>query len=245
MKSLISVLLLFTLIGCADRDEYYKAHQQRESSRQLYQEKAERQRAYEREQLELKRMAHRERMSVLSAQALAAAAATENKIDDVLVPYHLASLEDKWAIADLLAETRTSAPVEIKYDHIEAPEKPSEYARIGANLLLGGGALYLGIQSSNNLKDVAVAGINSAGNHFYGDGNINDSYKTGTDNTLYGEGNSVTSGDAGTCDDCEEEDPTEMPKTCSEVEGSFIDEDGYLWVSPDCSCNSYLAGHCS
>jgi hypothetical protein len=150
---------------------------------------------------------------------------------------------------------------------IKAPETFGEAVRNSTGAILGIGGIIVGLTQSNNLKDVAVAGMNAAGTHniVSGEGNsiVNDSYKSASQNSMTGDGNSVSAGDMNAnspvdnCADgnCEGEAGTEGGAgtegeastgilQCIQNPPAGYNSNSIPLYTPTCSCKSHFAGKC-
>lgn len=173
----------FLLMGCADQSKYYDAVKAQNTTIQSLRTQA----MQEKRDADIR---HEERMTQLIKDAMTAAASTEDKTDDVLVPMLIMNMEDKRIMAEALTAGKNNMP---SLQPIKAPETAGEFIRNSTGALLGVGAIVTGIIQSNNMKDIAVAGMNAAGTRIdvSGDGNAitNDSYKTGSQNSINGDSN--------------------------------------------------------
>ena len=232
------------LLGCTkDYGHYAQAVKEQNLTTQLKIEQRSRDKEYRRD-------LHQEKIVSLIGSATRAASATPGKEDDLMLPLIFMILEDKWAVAEIMASSNEKAiPMQV----IEAPDSIGDTIQKSTGMLLGVGAIALGVIQSNNMKDISVAGLNAAGTHNYvsGDGNklTSDSFKSGSNNSVVAGGDSTITGsdtiEGCSGGDCEESVNPEEPNTCSDISGAFIDGDGIWWVSPGCSCDSYIAGHCA
>jgi hypothetical protein len=211
---------------------------------------------------------HEARMLLLIQQSMTAAANTPEKTDDVLVPIIIMSIEDKRIMAHALTANSRQA---IQFQKIKAPETFGEAVQKSTGAILGIGAIVNSAIQSNNLADVATAGITSAGttNTISGDGNsiTNDSYKSGSQNTITGDGNETTGGSITStntqdnsnneCSDgnCDETDGTDGEAGIEGGGGGFdLDEclssppggviNGIPLYYYGCSCHSHSTDRC-
>lgn len=170
IASTLCVAFLTTLMGCSGKEyaQYAQAVKEQNITRQLRMETERRVREDAQRQHEIK-------MATLTGKLMTAAAKTDSKNDDLMVPMMVMLLEDKWST------TKTIAAMNQKPDElatIKPPETTGELIQKSTGLLLGLGGVWLGITQSNNLADVATAGIAGAGTH----------------NTVSGKNNTLTSG---------------------------------------------------
>jgi hypothetical protein len=212
---------------------------------------------------------HEEYMVKILQTSLNAAAQTPDKMDDVLIPVLLMNMENQRTMAKALMAGKER---QIAFQPIKAPETFGEAVKNSTGAILGIGGIIVGLTQSNNLKDVAVAGMNAAGTHniVSGDGNsvINDSYKSGSQNTMTGDGNSVTSGNLninncadGSCEEGEEgeagitgeagaesttsdEASTGLLQCIQSPPAGYRPSDSLPLYTPTCSCKSHFAGKC-
>jgi hypothetical protein len=197
--------------------------------------------------------------------SLNAAAQTPDKMDDVLIPVLLMNMENQRTMAKALMAGKER---QVALQPIKAPETFGEAVKNSTGAILGIGGIIVGLTQSNNLKDVAVAGMNAAGTHniVSGEGNsiVNDSYKSGSQNTMTGDGNSVTSGDLnlsncadGNCEEGEEgeagteggagtegEASTGLLQCIQSPPAGYRPSDSLPLYTPTCSCKSHFAGKC-
>ena len=220
LTAILCLSLALPMVGCGqDYGQYAQAVKEQNITRQLRMETAAREREYSQKQHEIK-------MAQITGSLVIAAGKTENPNDDMMVPLVIMMMEDKWAMASMAA--RASEPKE-QMATIEAPDTIGDTIQKSTGLLLGAGAIWLGITQSNNMESIATAGMAAAGNKntITGDGNTltSDSYKAGTDNIN-------TGGDiGGAINDLAEE----------EVPGEYPNEE---WYSPGCSAGSHEEGKC-
>jgi hypothetical protein len=220
LTAILCLSLVLPLVGCGqDYGQYAQAVKEQNITRQLRMETAVREREYLQKQHELK-------MAQITGSLVLAAAKTDSPNDDMMVPMVIMMMEDKWAMANMAA--RASEPKD-QMATIEAPETIGETIQKSTGLLLGAGAIWLGITQSNNMESIATSGMNAAGatNTINGDGNTltSDSYKAGTDNIntggdIGGVVNGLTSGG----------EPVEP-----------VDDE---WYTPGCSTTSHAEGKC-
>lgn len=156
----IIILSLF-LAGCG-RDAYYQAIKEQNITTQLRMEN-------ERLIREDKKLRHEKDMVALIEKLSVATGKTENTNDDLLASVMLMMTQDKNNMADLAYNlTKKDTPLQV----IEAPDSFGDTIQKSTGLLVGGAAIALGIVQSNNMAEIATAGINSAGTHVSGTGNI-------------------------------------------------------------------------
>ena len=254
----ISILLCITVLGlggCATGyKDYARAVKEQNMTIQLQNEKMEREKIRREELMENRRMEHREKMAKLLEHTITATAKTKDRTDDVIAPLLIATLEDKWAMADMIAESKKKESKPMAMHKIEAPEKTSDIIKASTAPVLGALGIYAGIRNTDALADVAVAGISNAGVHNTVSGENNrmttDSYKSNTDNTVNGNENTLNGGKVGcsNCDDEDTEEEEELPEDTPEKPKSCTDsafyENGTWWIVPGCSCESRAEGRC-
>jgi hypothetical protein len=227
------ILFSFAMGGCAG-GESYKAYanaiKEQEVTRQLMI-------AQQRNQSEDRQRKHELKMTELMGTMAQAASASPDKTDDMMVPLLFMIMEDKFQMAEI---TRQSSQPLNQPIVMKAPETTGEMIRSSTGLVLGLGGIALGIMNSQNMADIAEAGLAAAGNTntVNGDGNTltSDSYKSGSQN-LMGNSNSVNDNDVNGNDG-----ETLDPSTCQGQPGYYVDADGVGWVSPGVSCESWIAG---
>ena len=231
----IAVICVFVLAGCGQK-EYYSAI--KEQNQYI----AEMSRAAE-DNKRIDENAHQETMIVLLQQAMTSASKTPSVVDDVLVPMLVMNMESQRTMAKALTAGK-ERPMQLQ--QIKAPDSVGDTIRKSTGLILGAGGLILGIAQSNNMKDIAVAGMNAAGSKMSvtGDGNTitSDSNKNGTDNIIRDSQDTTISGKS--CPECNKKEeghdnrPEGWEKTCTP---EFLQS-----IPGFCSsCDSYYAGNCS
>ena len=152
----LCIALALPLVGCSkDYSQYAQAVKEQNITQQLRIETEQREREYTQQK-------HEAKMLALAGNLINAAAATDSKNDDMMVPLIIMMMEDKWAMAQANANANTASPQLVA---IEAPETTGEVLRSSTGLVLGLGGLALGIIQSNNLTEVATAGMAAAGTH--------------------------------------------------------------------------------
>jgi hypothetical protein len=205
ISCLLGSIVILLLSGCGQKEYYDAVKAQNITINSMNIEK------HKSEQLAEAR--HEERMLVLIKSSMTAAAGTPEKTDDVLVPLLIMSIEDKRVMAHALTANSNK---QMQLHIIKAPETFGEAVQKSTSAILGVGAIVSGIIQSNNLTDVATAGISSAGttNTISGEGNsiTNDSYKTGSQNTVTGDSNKLSSGDMSTLYDSPTTEASEEPE---------------------------------
>lgn len=213
--------------GKSDWKSYYDAQKQLQLEKQLNDLKDERQEADAQRK-------HEEKMLKLSGDILLAVGKTENKVDDVLGPLMIAVLEEKYQTTRMITQLtkKKSQPVPIK-----APETFGEKARALTPLILGMTGLAVNWRMSENMADVAVAGINGAGHVVSGSNSTiaTDSFKTGTDNVIVGNNNALEASGSPTTTTSTTDDSTNGDM-CGEVPMDTLGT---------CSCASYILGTCA
>lgn len=239
----ISVLILtvFSFTGCtADYGQYAQAVKEQNMTLQLKIE----QRAREKER---SRQIHEEKMAKIAGELVKSAAKTNTPNDDMMVPLMLMIMEDKYQMAEVNASKNAN---NIQLQTIAKPDSIGDTIQKSTGLALGIAGIGLGMMQSNNMKDIAVAGIAGAGVHntLSGSGNTltSDSNKTGSQNVVSGQNNSVQGGNANCPDgNCNKESKETETQSCEQASGYFVDENNEVWVSQaHCSCNSWLSCHC-
>lgn len=151
----IVLILCFSLTACGDYGKYAQAMKEQNIALQVQADKEEAKR-------EAEQRKHEEKMLTLTNSALQAAALTPEKTDDVITPLTIMVLEDKWQTSRMLEQSRKRpAPVA----QIQAPTTVGDEIRKAGSTFLGLGGIYLGVRQSDNMADVAKAGIASAGTH--------------------------------------------------------------------------------
>lgn len=105
--------------------------------------------------------AHELKMTQLTANLMTAAAQTPEKSDDVIAPMMVMVLEDKWNMAKSVADSKPQPAMA----QIQAPTTIGDEIKKAGSTLIGLGGIYLGIKQSDNMADVAKAGIAGAGTH--------------------------------------------------------------------------------
>lgn len=174
--SLVAISLMSVgLMGCGNHGEYVKAVS--DQNLKIHEMNLQHQTNKERENF-----LHEEKMSTLMSNAMLSAGATPDKMDDVLVPLLFASMEDKKVMADALSKNDNIIP----FQKIEAPETFSEAIKNSTGLILGGAGVALGIVQSNNMADIAIAGISRSG--------TSTTYNTSGENHTVGSYNEANSG---------------------------------------------------
>ena len=167
------------LMGCGQKEYYNAIRTQNETIVRINA-----QREAEREKEE---RLHEEKMSMIMQSAMNAAAKTPDVTDDVLLPVLFMNMENQRTLAKVLTADKNKS---LQLQKIKAPDSFGDNVRKSTGMILGIGGIILGVTQSHNMKDVAIAGINGAGNkmNVTGDNNsvISDSYKNGTDNTITG-----------------------------------------------------------
>jgi len=241
--TVISVISVILLIGCGQK-EYYTAIEKQNTL--IYQMNLQR----EREKV-LEEQRHEEHMARLFQTSLSAAAQTKDKTDDVLIPILLMNMENQRTMAKALAAGKEK---QIALQSIKAPETFGEAVKNSTGAILGIGAIWAGIAQSNNLTDVAIAGMAGAGVHNTISGHdnkvINDSYKSGSQNNTNGNNNSITGGTidsscpTGDCSETSEgEAGIQNVNECITNPPAGYQGSTPLY-SPGCSCNSHFSGKC-
>jgi len=235
------MLVLFTLVvgGCSGKDYKYYADAIKEQ--QVTQQLLQAQQANIAADRQNK---HQLRMTELMGQMAKAASASPDKTDDMMVPLLFMIMEDKFQMAEI--NRQNSAPAQQNFV-MKAPETTGEIIRSSTGLILGLGGLGLGIIQSNNMTDIATAGINAAGVHntVSGDGSSlqSDSFKSGTDNVINGNENAISAGDAtnsGSNNQGDDNSGDDGGALCSSQPGYFVDAAGAEWVATGVSCQSWL-----
>lgn len=151
-----------TIGGCAGNyEKYAQAVKEQNLTLQLRLEQREREKEYLRHQ-------HQEKILAMATKAMAAAARTPDKNDDVLVPLLFSVLEDKWEIAENVASSNSRIP---RMQAIQPPEQFGDIIHKSTGLILGAGGIALGIVQSNNTRDIAEAGLKAAGTNVSGNNN--------------------------------------------------------------------------
>jgi hypothetical protein len=245
LKRILGVALCLSLSGCLANEKYYDAVTQQNLTTQLVSAKEEK-------KSEIRRHDHQEKMATILATALSAASKSSDKTDDVLVPIVFMTLEDKWSVSEMLADSR-KAPTQLQ--KIEAPEKTSDIIKATGSTLLGLGGIYLGVKQADGMVDIAEAGIKAAGVTITGDKNIVDSQKSNTDNVVQGDNNTLTGGNPSNETEVDKSTQTEeasdtecgeMPDSCPDAicsEGTWkINESNteYGGLSCDTYIDTYL-----
>ena len=151
----IVLILCLSLTACGDYGKYAQAMKEQNIALQVQADREDAKR-------EAAQRKHEEKMLTLTNSALQAAALTPEKTDDVITPLTIMVLEDKWQTSRMLEQSKRQAPAVAK---IEAPETLGDSVKKMGGTILGVGGIILGITQSNNLADVAKAGINNAGTH--------------------------------------------------------------------------------
>lgn len=239
-KCILLALVLPFLVGCGQK-EYYQAVKEQNITMQLRMENERATRA--------DRSMRQDRETIVLIEKLALSTGkTKTPHDDFMAAMMLMMVQDKSNMSDL-AYNLTKKDMQLQT--IQAPDTVGDIIQKSTGLVLGGAGLTLGIMQSNNMKDIAVAGMNAAGTHNNVSGTNNtlnaDAFKSGSSNTVTAGGNSSISG--GTVDDGSgvrddetiEDGDLIMPISC---EGAGYYEDGDWWVSSGCSCDSFQSGHC-
>jgi hypothetical protein len=234
-KKIISIILIssfsFMTIGCGQKEYYSAVKSQNETITQLNLIEQQKEREAD--------LIHEQRMAEIMKNSMIAAAKTPDMTDDVLIPVLFMNMENQRTMAKALV-AQNKRPIQLQ--PIKAPDSFGDNVKKSAGLILGVGGLILGITQSNNMKDIAVAGMNAAGTKIDVSGNnndvVNDSYKNGTDNVVNGNNNEIYGKSCPDCETDKEPGPGTSYETCSDE-----------WVAeniPGCSsCDSYYAGRCS
>jgi len=250
MKYIIGFLIvLFTLPGCASRDGYYDAVREQNITVQLNNAKAERQLDYTRDQKQRRREEHQERMLIVVESMIRGVAKTPDKTDDVMGPLLVLMMQDKWALAEVIDASNDVQVASQPMQKIEAPAEGVDYLKAGLPLIGSLAAVAIGWHSLDKIADVAA----SAGANYYMSGDNNklnqDSQNTGSYNVAGGDQTIDANSDSNDYAEgaTEEEIVEDLPLngSCAGAEGTFVDDEGYVWVADGCSCNSWIAGHCA
>jgi len=117
---------------------------------------------------EAKRRAHKEKMLMLAVNAMKAAQATADKSDDVMVPMLVMTLENSWIMSEAINSMNYKPEQTLA---IQAPDSFGDGVRKSTAAILGVGGIILGIQNSDNMAEIAVAGIHGAGTNITGNSN--------------------------------------------------------------------------
>jgi hypothetical protein len=218
-KKIISIAVItsfsFMTIGCGQKEYYSAIKSQNETITQLNLIEQQKEREAD--------LIHEQRMAEIMKNSMIAAANTPDMTDDVLVPILFMNMENQRTMAKALV-AQNKRPIQLQ--PIKAPDSFGDNVKKSAGLILGVGGLILGIAQSNNMKDIAVAGMNATGTKIDVSGNDNaittDSYKlqnNGNDNAITtgdvmvlqndGNDNAITTGDVITPP--KEEPPKEEP----------------------------------
>jgi hypothetical protein len=258
-KKALITLMCFSMLGltACGQKEYFEAVKEQNITIQSMNLADRAARAKEEER-------HEERMLLLMQNSMRAAASTKDKTDDILVPLLIMSMEDKRVMAKALT---ANSEKPMQFQHIKAPDSFGDGVQKSTAALLGIGGIILGITQSNNLADIATAGLNAAGTHniVSGEGNTvtNDSYKAGSQNTTTGDNNAITAGSVtansptdncadGSCGEeggeggsagAEGEASTGLLQCIQNPPGGYGANSMPLY-SPTCSCKSHFAGKC-
>jgi len=260
LKKALIILSCFTLLGISacGQKEYFEAVKEQNVTIQSMNMANEARREREEQR-------HQERMLTLMQTSMQAAASTKDKTDDVLVPLLIMSMEDKRIMAKALT-AGNEKPMQLQT--IKAPDSFGDGVRKSTGALLGIGGIIMGITQSNNMADIAAAGMNAAGVHnsITGDSNTitSDSYKTASQNKM-GDSNTVSSGDmlVGDQDNCADGTCGEEGEAGAEGQANGNGDEastgfgqciqnppaGYgnnhiPLYTPTCSCKSHFAGKC-
>lgn len=226
---LIVILLAVSVSGCANRDKYYNAVKEQNTTVQLNNAEAARQADLRQEKKEASRQEHRERMAALMAAMIRGVTLTPGKTDDIMAPLLFLMMEDKWALAELV-DTGNDQPVAAQpVQKIEPPADGVDYMKAGlpwAGTLLAG---VLGWQSLETTGDMAA----NAGARYYMNGDNNrlnkDSYNTGSYNHSGGD-QTITATSNGSGSESEETVVCESADDMTSLAG--------------CSCGSCWEGKC-
>jgi len=258
IKLLVSVAIMSLLLAGCGQKEYYTAMEKQNTL--IYQMNLQ----HEHEKM-LDEQRHEEHMARLFQTSLSAAAQTKDKTDDVLIPILLMNMENQRTMAKALAAGKER---QMALQPIKAPETFGEAVKNSTGAILGIGAIWAGIAQSNNLTDVAIAGMAGAGVHNTISGHdnkvVNDSYKSASQNTTTGNNNTMTGGNIDAS--CPTGDCSEVPEEGeggeAGTQGTSGDEastgilqciqnppGGYgsnslPLYSSGCSCKSHFAGKC-
>jgi len=176
IKKTISIMIIMSLMlaGCGQKEYYTAVQKQNEAIYQMNK--------IDREKERLDEQKHQEKMAIIMQQSLTAAAKTPDITDDILLPVLFMNMENQRSMVKMLA-SKDSKPMQLQ--PIKAPDSFGDNVRKSTGMVLGIGGLILGITQSNNMKDIAVSGMNAAGTHVTTGDNSNvysDSYKnTGND----------------------------------------------------------------
>ena len=168
------IIMSLMLAGCGQKEYYTAVQKQNEAIYQMNK--------IDREKERLDEQKHQEKMAIIMQQSLTAAAKTPDITDDILLPVLFMNMENQRSMVKMLA-SKDSKPMQLQ--PIKAPDSFGDNVRKSTGMVLGIGGLILGITQSNNMKDIAVSGMNAAGTHVTTGDNSNvysDSYKnTGND----------------------------------------------------------------
>lgn len=151
----IVLILCLSLTACGDYGKYAQAVKEQNIALQVQADKEDAKR-------EAAQRKHEEKMLTLTNSALQAAALTPEKTDDVTTPLMIMVLEDKWQTSRMLADSK-KRPAAVA--QIQAPTTIGDEIKKAGSTLLGLGGIYLGVRQSDNMADVAKAGIAGAGTH--------------------------------------------------------------------------------
>ena len=251
MKKIISIfvsclVIPILLIGCAYQGAYYSAI--KEQNLRIAKIQAEQKKERDKEQY-----LHEEKMAKLYQSSMVAASKTKEITDDVLIPILFANLETQRTLSKALSSGNEQS---INIQKIEKPDSFGDQVQKSASVILGVGSIGLGIVQSHAMRDISVAGLNalakSAGKRIEvsGNGNIVESYKNGTENTVSNSDNTnITGHSCPTCDENSEEEGKESGEfsleSCIEnPPGGYNSKGDPLWTSDGCSCDSHSKGHC-
>jgi hypothetical protein len=250
------IILSVVLTGCGQKEYYSAVKAQNETIHHMNL-----QREHEKY---LEEQHHEEYMVKILQTSLNAASQTPDKMDDVLIPILLMNMENQRTMARALMAGKEQ---QMALQPIKAPETFGEAVKNSTGAILGIGAIWAGIAQSNNLTDVALGGMAAAGTHNIVSGHdnkiINDSYKSGSQNTTTGNNNAITAGSVtNSCDkgDCGEEgeggeggeggsagaegDASTGLQQCIQNPPGGYGPNNLPLYTPTCSCKSHFSGNC-
>lgn len=214
-KPLALLLAVALLTGCGQKEYYAAVQAQNDRILKQHNDREER--------LAREETAKNERLMQADRAAIEAVGRTPDKTDDVLVPLMIAQRE---TISTIVAANKPVVQPPVL--QIQPPETAGDFVQKSTGLVLGAGGMVVGAIQSNNMKDVAVAGIAGAGVHNYANGKgsviTSDSQNAGSKNTAGGSQKITASsgGAAATPGDTEANAAAnEAFKTCSAQGGTM------------------------
>jgi hypothetical protein len=251
------IVLLIGLGGCSNYSEYTKALE-RVSYNNLMAANAHLRWLYEQEKKTSKEEKEYKRdMLQMYSNSMVAASSTPEKTDDVLVPvvFSLMAFTDK--IAKPQTGVSIQAPPTQKVD-IVPPETPGQFAQRAGSTILGLAGITVQVVDSHNDRKVMEALAAGSGVRIDAKDNARvayDSFKSGSDNTINGDGTINGGSISGSMQSESAEEGSETPEITDPENGCFgtppsscgsapVCIDGQWKYNQSCSCPSHEQGRC-